>query len=70
VPVGHRYQAKQHREQRPVGPVQLLALRLALQDGELVAQEQDLRGLPRILRRDSRSHATVRVIRRKTTAGT
>ena len=34
--------------------------------GELMAQDQDLRGLPRFLTRDSRSHEVIRVIRRKT----
>jgi hypothetical protein len=38
---------------------------LSLQDGELVAQEQDLCGLPRFHTRDSRSQEAVRVIRRK-----
>jgi hypothetical protein len=45
-----RYHAEQGREQGPVRPVQLRAARLmALQDGELVAQDQDPGGLPRIL---------------------
>jgi hypothetical protein len=44
-----RYRAEQSREQGPVRPVQLRAARLvALQDGELVAQQQDLCGLPRL----------------------
>jgi hypothetical protein len=38
------------REQGPVCPVQLRAARLPpLQDGELVAQDQDLCGFPRLL---------------------
>jgi hypothetical protein len=41
------YQAEQGREQGPVCPVQLPAARLPpLQEGELVAQDQDLGGLP------------------------
>ena len=45
-----RYHAHQGREQRAVRPRQLRAARrLALQDHELVAQDQDLGGLPRIL---------------------
>src|ERR1035441_2947428 len=44
------YHAKQGCEQGPVCPVQLRAARLlALQDGELVAQDQDLGGLPCLL---------------------
>jgi hypothetical protein len=50
VAAGVRYDAEQGREQGLVRPVQLRAARLmALQDGELVAQDQDLGGLPRIL---------------------
>jgi hypothetical protein len=38
------------RQERPVRPIQLRALRLLpLQDGELVVQDQDLCGLPRLL---------------------
>ena len=45
-----RYHAEQGREQGPVRPVQVRAARLpTLQDGELVAQDQDLGGLPRLL---------------------
>ena len=45
-----RYDAEQGREQGPVRPVQLRPPRLpALQHGELVAQDQDLRGLPHLL---------------------
>ncbi|MFY9935097.1 MAG: hypothetical protein WAK82_44580 [Streptosporangiaceae bacterium] len=45
-----RYQGEQSREQCPVRPVQIRAARLsALQDGELVAQDQDLCGLPSLL---------------------
>ena len=45
---GFRYHAEQRREQGPVHPAQLWAARLPpLQDGELVAQDQDLGGLPR-----------------------
>ena len=44
------YHAEQGREQGPVCPVELRAARLPpLQDGEPVAQDQDLGGLPRIL---------------------
>jgi hypothetical protein len=44
-----RYDAEQGREQCPVRPVQLRAARLmALQDGDLVAQEQNLGGIPRL----------------------
>jgi hypothetical protein len=45
-----RYHAEQDRERGPVRPVQLRAARLPpLQDRELVAQDQDLGGLPRLL---------------------
>jgi hypothetical protein len=45
-----RYHGEQGRVQCPVRPVQIRATRLPpLQDGELVAQEQDLRGLPCLL---------------------
>jgi hypothetical protein len=45
-----RYHAEQGREQGPVRPIQLRAARLPpLQDGELVAQDQHLGGLPRLL---------------------
>ena len=45
-----RYHTQQSREQCPVRPGQVRAARLPpLQDGELVAQDQDLRGLPRLL---------------------
>jgi Transposase DDE domain len=45
-----RYHADQGHEQGPVRPGQLRAARLlALQDGELAAQEQDLSGLPGLL---------------------
>jgi hypothetical protein len=44
------YHAEQGPEQRPVRPVKVRAARLmALQDGDLVAQDQDLCGLPRLL---------------------
>jgi len=44
---GFRYHAEQGRQECPVRPVQLRAARLLpLQDGELMAQDQDLRGLP------------------------
>jgi hypothetical protein len=47
---GLRYHGEQRRDQCPVGPVQVRVSRLLpLQDGELVAQEQDLGGLPRLL---------------------
>jgi hypothetical protein len=51
-----------------VRPVQVRAVRLLwLRDSELVALDQDLGGLPRLLTpRDSRSHAASRVIRRNT----
>ena len=40
---GFRYHAEQSRQECPVRPVQLRAARLLpLQDGELMAQEQDL----------------------------
>jgi hypothetical protein len=42
-----RYHAEQGRDECPVCPVQIRALRLMpLQDGELVAQDQDLGDLP------------------------
>jgi hypothetical protein len=42
-----RYHGEEDREQGPVRPVQVRAARLSpLQDGELVAQNQDLGGLP------------------------
>ena len=45
-----RYHAEQDGEQCPVRPVQVRAARLLpLQDGELVAQDQDLGGLPCLL---------------------
>jgi hypothetical protein len=45
-----RYDAEQGSEQGPVRPVQLRPPRLpALQHAELVAQDQDLRGLPHLL---------------------
>jgi hypothetical protein len=45
-----RYHAGQGREQGPVRPVQVRAARLPpLHYGELVAQDQDLCGLPRLL---------------------
>jgi hypothetical protein len=45
-----RYHAEQGREQCPVRPGQVRAAQLpSLQDGELVAQDQDLCGLPRLL---------------------
>ncbi len=44
------YHAEQGREQCPVRPLQVRAARLPpLQYGELVAQDQDLCGLPRLL---------------------
>jgi hypothetical protein len=44
------YHAGQGREQGPVRPGQLRAARLLpLQDRKLVAQDQDLGGLPRLL---------------------
>jgi hypothetical protein len=44
------YHAEQGREQGPVRPVQLRATRLPpLQNRELVAQDQDLGRLPRLL---------------------
>jgi hypothetical protein len=47
---GVRYHAEQGREECPVRPVQFRAARLPpLQDGELVAQDQDLCGLPCLL---------------------
>jgi len=45
-----RYHAEQGREQCPVSPVQLRPARLPpLQDGELMAQNQDLCGLPSLI---------------------
>jgi hypothetical protein len=45
-----RYHVEHGREQCPVRPVQVRAARLPpLQDGELVAQDQDLGGLPCLL---------------------
>jgi len=50
LPARFLYHAEQRREESAVRPVQLRALRLLpLQDGELVAQDQDLGGLPRLL---------------------
>jgi len=47
---GFRYHAEQGRQECPVRPVQLQAARLLpLQDGELMAQDQDLCGLPWLL---------------------
>jgi hypothetical protein len=44
------YRAEQGREQGPVRPIQLRSAgALPLQYGELMAQHQDLRGLPRLL---------------------
>jgi hypothetical protein len=44
------YHAEQCREQGPVCPVELRVARLLpLQDGELVAQDQDLGGFPCLL---------------------
>jgi hypothetical protein len=55
----------------PAAQVHVRATRLPpLQCGELVAQDQDFGGLPRLLTPGSRSHAATRVIRRKRTAGT
>jgi hypothetical protein len=50
VAAGARYHAEQGREQGPVRPVQSRAVCLPpLQDGELVAQDQDVGGLPCLL---------------------
>jgi len=50
VAASFRYHAEQCREQGPVRAVQLRAARLPpLQDRELVAQDQDFGGLPRLL---------------------
>jgi hypothetical protein len=50
VAAGFRYHGEQGRYECPVCPVQLRAARLlSLQNGELVAQDQDLRDLPRLL---------------------
>ena len=47
---GFRYQAEQGRQERPVRPFQFRAAwLLPLQDGELVAQDQVLCGLPSLL---------------------
>jgi len=46
------YHGEQGREQGPVCPVELRAARLPpLQDGEMVAQDQDFGGFPRLLAR-------------------
>jgi hypothetical protein len=61
------YHAEQGREQGAVRTVQFRVARLLpLQYGELVAQDQDLCDLPRLLTLDSRSQEATRVIRRKT----
>jgi len=50
VAAGFLYHAEQGRYECPVRPVQVRAARLPpLQDGELVAQDQDLGGLPSLL---------------------
>jgi hypothetical protein len=50
VAAGFGYHAEQCREQGPVCPVQFRAARLPpLQDGELVAEDQDFGGLPCLL---------------------
>ena len=50
VPAGFRYHGEQSRQECPVRPVQPRVARLpSLQYGELVAQEQDLCGLPSLL---------------------
>jgi hypothetical protein len=50
VAAGFRYHAEQGRQECPVRPVQLRAAQLLpLLDGDLMAQEQDLRDLPRLL---------------------
>jgi hypothetical protein len=47
---GFRYHGEQGRQERLICPVQLQAVRLPpLQDGDLVAQDQDLCGLPCLL---------------------
>jgi hypothetical protein len=49
VVAAFRYLAEQGREQGPVRPVELRAARLpSLQGRELVAQDQDFGGLPRL----------------------
>ena len=60
------YHGEQGRKQSAVCPVQPRAALPPLQDGELMAQDQDLRGPPRSSRWDRRSHAATRVIRRNT----
>jgi hypothetical protein len=61
-----RYDAEQGRGQCPVRPVQVRAARRPpVQDGELVAQDQDLGGPHASSRRDSRSHVITRATRRK-----
>ena len=50
VAAGFRYHGEQGRQKRPVRPVQPRAARLPpLQDSELMAQDQDLCGLPSLL---------------------
>jgi hypothetical protein len=50
LPARFRYQAEQGREEGPVCPVQLQTVGLPpLQDGDLVAQDQDFCGLPPLL---------------------
>jgi hypothetical protein len=47
---GFRYQGEQGRQERQVRPFQFRAARLLPpQEGELVAQDNDLRGLPCLL---------------------
>jgi len=61
------YHAERRREQGPVRPGQVRAARLPpLQDGELVAQDQISAVCHVSSRRDSRSHAASRVIKRNT----
>jgi hypothetical protein len=63
---GFRYHAEQGRQECPVRPVRLRAARLLpLQDGELVAQDQDLCGLHVSSRRASRSQTASRVVRHR-----
>jgi hypothetical protein len=50
VLAGFRYHGEQDRQECPIRPVQPRAARLLpLQDSELVAQDQDLCGLPCLL---------------------
>ena len=62
---GFRYHAEQGRQECPVCPVQVRVARLLPpQDGELVAQDQDLCGPPCLFTPDRRDHPASRVVTR------